>query len=127
VNCQGTVVEKPKKVCPEQGHSLPEMDGGRIAQAERSFVEKRAWCSSDFLAIRMAINRASQLRRTIRFGHDGQARKQSEPASSGFYARIGESRLDLLIASVTKAIQCPNQRFALGYLDLCAPSDMRSN
>jgi hypothetical protein len=65
VNCQGTEEGKPKKVCPEQGHSLPDMDGRRIAQAERTFVEKWACCSSDFLAIRMAINGASHGRRTI--------------------------------------------------------------
>ena len=120
VNCQGTEEEKPKKVCPEQGHSLPDMDGRRIAQAERTFVEKRACCSSAFLAIRMAINGASHGRRTIPSGHDGQGRKHSELASSGFYDRIDHSTLDLPVASVTKAIQRPNHRFALSLTFLCA-------
>jgi hypothetical protein len=84
VNCRGTEEEKPKKVCPEQGHSLPDMDGRRIAQAERTSVEKRACCSRDYMAIRMAIKGASHGRRTIPSGHKVQGRKQSEPASSGF-------------------------------------------
>ena len=120
MNCQSTEEEKPKEVCLEQGHSLPIwMDGGLRRPSALSLRSGHA-AAATFLPIRMAINGASHGRRTIPSRHDGQGRKQSELARSGFYDRVDHCTLDFPIASVTKAIQSPNHRFALSLTLTCA-------
>jgi hypothetical protein len=127
VNCQGTEEEKSKEVCPEQGHSLPIwMDGGLRRPSALSLRSGHA-AAATFLPIRMAINGASQGRRTIPSRHDGQGRKQSELARSGFYDRVDHCKLDFPTYCVCYQGHPKSQPSfrSLAYLGLCAPIDIR--